>query len=88
MMSTEAIKMGHVTFDTLKFVERLETAGIPARQAKAILEAQRQVIEESLDNTLATKLDILELKTEMKLQRWILGVIVAGVISLILKAFF
>lgn len=31
--------MSAVTFDTLKFVERLKSAGVPEGQAKAISEA-------------------------------------------------
>jgi DNA-binding transcriptional MerR regulator len=98
-MSTEAIKMSHVAFDTLKFVERLKAAGLPEAQAKAISDAQRDVFNEALDNSLATKLDIAKLEERMvrleakfdgetKLTRWMLGVTLAGVLSLVLKAFF
>ena len=53
--------MSTITFDTLKFVERLEKAGVPREQATAMAEAQREVFSETLDNTLATKADIARL---------------------------
>ena len=34
--------MATVTFETMKFVERLKAAGIPEAQAKAFAEAQRE----------------------------------------------
>lgn len=86
-MNIGVIKMTHVAFDTLKFVEKLETAGIPSSQAKAILEAQREAFEEALDNTLATKLDMTEIKTELKVVKWMVGFLVVGMISIIIKTF-
>ena len=53
--------MSTITFDTLKFVERLEKAGMTREQATAMAEAQKEVFSEALDNTLATKTDILKL---------------------------
>ncbi|CAK0760214.1 DUF1640 domain-containing protein [Gammaproteobacteria bacterium] len=67
-----------ITFDTLKFVERLITAGVPETQAKVEAFALRDVLAESLDTTLATKANITDLKfsiTELKydLLKWIVG---------------
>jgi hypothetical protein len=103
----------HIAFDTLKFVETLIMAGMPAAQAKALSVAQKGVFEEVLDNTLATKGDILALKTDIaglraetkadivhvekridrlevdiKYIKWISGVVLAGMGTLIFKAFF
>lgn len=58
--------MAAVTFDTLKFVERLEKSGISREHASAIAEAQKESLSEILDSTLATKGDINALKTEMQ----------------------
>lgn len=80
--------MSHVAFDTLKFVEKLRSAGVAESQAKAIVEAQRGAFEEALDNTLATKFDIAEVKTEIKLLRWMVGFVLAGIASIIIKMFF
>lgn len=57
--------MSSITFDTLKFVERLEKAGITREQAAAIAEAQKDAFSEALDASLATKTDIGGLTTEL-----------------------
>lgn len=87
--------MSTVTFDTLKFVERLKESGMSDAQAKAIAEAQAQAFAETSSNSLATKQDIsrLELKLaehdgEFKLIRWMMGLVLGGVVALVLKAFF
>ncbi|MCS6786539.1 MAG: CCDC90 family protein [Thiobacillaceae bacterium] len=83
--------MATVTFDTHKFVRRLREAGLPESQA----EAQREAWSEAMDTHLATKPDIarLELKLvehdgEFKLIKWMLGLLLAGVLALVLKTFF
>lgn len=87
--------MTTITFDTLKFVERLRAAGVPDGQAKAEAEALAEALSESAANMLATKQDInrIEMKLaghdgEFKLIKWMIGLLLAGVMSLILKAFF
>lgn len=65
--------MSTITFDTLKFAERLKAAGISDAQAKAEAEALRDVLSEALDTSLATKRDIGDLKTEMVALRGELG---------------
>ncbi|CCD30036.1 Phage-related protein [Candidatus Glomeribacter gigasporarum BEG34] len=81
--------MAHAAFDTLEFVDELEKSGIPEKQARALAAAVRKAHESS---DLATKADLRELELrlsgEMKLLKWILGFIAAGVASLVLKAFF
>jgi len=90
--------MTPITFDTLELVDKLKTAGIPQEQAEAVV----RVIAEAQDG-LVNKHDLTEAKNEikadmnvrferidgeLKLNRWMLGVLLAGVISLVLKAFF
>lgn len=58
--------MSTTTFDTFKFVERLEKAGVPREHAAAIAEAQRQALAETLDSSLATRGDLSEAKAELK----------------------
>ena len=128
--------MSIVTFDTLKFVETLEKAGVSREQASAMATAVRDSHEGA---ELATKADLREVRVEMQqyesairsdleklelslrndmekletglrhetssvrqeinsvrqefngkfqLMQWTLGVVVAGVMALILKAFF
>ncbi|MDP1634219.1 MAG: hypothetical protein Q8L69_06010 [Gallionellaceae bacterium] len=57
--------MSAITFDTLRFSERLKAAGVPEAQAKAEAEALRDVFSEALDASLATKSDIGGLRTEL-----------------------
>lgn len=63
--------MTTITFDTLKFVERLEKAGISREQAAAIAEAQKQAFSEAMDSQLATKADLMEM--ENRLIKWGIG---------------
>ncbi len=87
--------MAAITFDTHEFVKKLKAAGFSESQAEAVAEAQRDSLAQALDSQLATKTDIsrLELKLiehegEFKLIKWMLGIILGGVIALVLKAFF
>ena len=81
--------MSSVTFDTLKFVKKLEASGISAQQAEAIAEAYRDA---SNDQELVTKKDLqLELapmKADLQINKWMNGLMLGGIIALILKAFF
>ncbi len=63
--------MATITFDTLKFVERLEKAGMSRDQATAIAEAQKEAFAEAMDSQLATKSDLLEM--ENRLIKWGIG---------------
>ncbi len=84
-----------IQFDTLRYVEKLKSAGIPEAQAKAEAEALSIALGESASGTLATKddvtgikLELAEIKSEQKLTKWMVGLLLAGVVSLVLKAFF
>jgi hypothetical protein len=57
--------MSAVTFDTLKFVEKLKAAGMPEAQAKAIAEAHAEALSESVSSILAIKTDLAELKVDL-----------------------
>jgi len=88
--------MATVTFDTLEFVKTLEAAGVPSPQAEAISAAVRKA-HDSADVTtkgdlreleLRLRGDITDVRGEQKLHRWMLGFVFAGVLSLVVKAFF
>jgi len=68
--------MGHITFDTLKFVETLKDAGMEEKQAKAISMAYQNASE---DQELVTKQDMTMALAEMKydLLKWIIGLALA-----------
>jgi len=55
--------MNTITFDTLKFVQTLEEAGVDRKQATAIAQAVRDSHDAA---ELATKGDIRELRAEMR----------------------
>jgi len=87
--------MATITFDTLKFVKQLEASGIPPGQAEAFVRAQQEILSQALDSTLATRSDIerierklIEFEGEFKAIKWMLGIIVGGVVMLVLRAFF
>lgn len=79
--------MTAITFDTLKFVKKLEAAGIKANEAEAIAEAQREAFDEMMKvNELATKSDLLEMKFD--LLKWIVGLALAQlglIVGILLK---
>ncbi len=79
--------MGITTFDTLKFAQRLEQAGIDPKQAAAFSEAQREAFSDAIETQLATKSDIQELKTELVLIKWMLGIIILVQVLPFLKTF-
>jgi hypothetical protein len=74
--------MGTVTFDTLKFVKRLEQAGMSQAEAEAIASAQSEAFEElTRTKELATKTDLHEMKYDML--KWIVGLAFAQFAMLI-----
>lgn len=80
--------MGTITFDTLKFVEKLRAGGVPEEQAKAEVEALVTAFSEAMDSQLATKTDINRLERELIVIKWMVGLVLGGILTLILKAFF
>ncbi|MGH8651043.1 MAG: hypothetical protein ACREYE_02175, partial [Gammaproteobacteria bacterium] len=54
--------MNAIAFDTLKFAKRLKEAGFTEQQAEALATAEAEFVQENL----ATKQDILELKRDIK----------------------
>lgn len=79
--------MSTVTFDTLKFSRKLRDAGFSEQQAEAMSEAQKEVLAESLDVSLASKADILRIEAEIKLIKWMLGATFAAVMAVLIRLF-
>jgi len=86
--------MSTISFDTQELVRERRTAGLPQKQAEAVV---RTIVKAHAD--LSTKGDLrdLELKLDAKftaldgritLLQWMLGLLLAGVASLIIKGFF
>lgn len=91
--------MATITFDTLKFVEKLKSAGIVEEHAKAEAEALVIAFSEAMDSQLVTKADINRLERELKADinrverellvvKWMVGLVLGGIVALVLKAFF
>jgi len=120
--------MSAVTFDTLKFSNRLKQAGVPDKQAEAEAEVLAEALQvnlrdlvtradlsariDALEAKISARIDALEAKVssdirdlesrsrarvdtlevkvsgELTLIKWMLGLVVGGVLALILKAFF
>ncbi len=84
--------MSSITFDTLKFANRLKSAGMSDAQAQAFAEAQKDVFAEALDTTLTTKVDVARLEAkldhEASLLKWMVGVLLAVAIANFAKQFF
>jgi hypothetical protein len=57
-------RMTVITFDTLKFANRLKQAGVPSAHAEAEAEALADILQANLGE-LATKADILDVKKEL-----------------------
>jgi hypothetical protein len=81
--------MSALSFDTFAQVERLEKAGLPREQAAAIVQSQKEVLEQALDERtqqLVTKdhfdarmadlrAELVHTKTD--LIKWVAGMLVA-----------
>ena len=80
--------MAAITFDTLKFTKRLKEAGFPEAQAEALVDA---VLGATSEAELVTKKDLqielAPLKTDPTLIKWMLGLLLGGIVALLLKAF-
>jgi len=92
--------MTAVTFDTLKFVETLQDAGVDDRAAKAISTAVRDSHEAA---DWVTKADLREMELRMDAKfgekfgglqaeinsiKWMIGVLLAAVMTILVKSFF
>jgi hypothetical protein len=79
--------MAAVTFDTLKFVDKLEQAGVSREQAKAEAEALVTALSEAMDSQLATKGDINRLERELVVVKWMVGAVLGLAITSFAKQF-
>lgn len=82
-------------FDTLAFSRKLVDAGMEQRQAEAVAGAVHDAVrgavvtQPMLDSTRAElKLEVRQVRASLSVVQWMVGVIVAGVASLVVKAFF
>jgi hypothetical protein len=71
-----------ITFDTLAYVKKLRSAGVPEKQAEILAETFAEILEERV----ATKQDLKELELALKhdlanikaeIIKWVAGMLVA-----------
>ena len=79
--------MTTITFDSLELVDKLKSAGIiPQEQAEAVV----RVIADA-QHKLVTKDDLeialSPLKTDLAVLKWMIGILIAGVMSIVIKTF-
>jgi hypothetical protein len=87
-----------ITFDTLKYVDLLQSAGVPDAQARAEAQALRVALSEAINESVASKRDlttelapiksdIVVLKTDAAVLKWMSGVTLAFVMVVFWKLF-
>ncbi len=83
--------MSTITFDSLKLSDKLKANGFTAEQAEAVVrviaEAQDDLVTcKDLDIALAPlKMDTAVIKAEMVQIKWMLGLVLGGIIAILVK---
>jgi len=70
--------MTTLTFDTLRFANKLKAAGVPDKQAEAEAEALSDVLAEAVKTSdLTNKADLHEM--ELRVTKWVVGLAIAQI---------
>jgi len=69
--------MSAVAFDTLKFVEKLQSGGFSADQAKAAAQAFAEATSEQLVSQSSLKDELSPIKAELLVIKWMIGFMLA-----------
>jgi hypothetical protein len=69
--------MHMVAFDTLKFVEKLQSGGFSADQAKAAAQAFAEATGEQLVSQSSLKDELSPIKAELLVIKWMIGFMLA-----------
>ena len=83
--------MATITLDSLKLSDKLKASGFTAEQAEAVVrviaEAQDDLVtKKDLDVALSPlKIDLAVLKTEVTQIKWMLGLVIGGIIAVLAK---
>ena len=81
--------MHTVNFDTLKFVERLIASGMPEDQAKALSQALADAHTETPVITgKDLQIELAPIRSDLQVMKWMISVVLGGIVALILKTFF
>lgn len=83
--------MSTITFDTLKYVDALQSAGVSDAQARAGAQALRVALSEAINDSVATKRDVAieaaPMKTDIAVLKWMAGFNIALTLAIFWKLF-
>ncbi len=79
--------MSAVTFDTLKFVEKLEAGGFSLEQAKAAAQAFADATPEQLATKAGLREEIAPIRADLLLVKGMMGLVLALQIAIFTKMF-
>ncbi len=80
--------MSSITFDTHKFVRKLQDAGFDQKQAEGLTDAMRAAIEESeLVTRKDLQIELAPVKADLNLLKWMMGALIALAIANFSKQF-
>jgi len=96
LLNVKLLAMTTITFDTPKFVRKLQEAGFDEKQAEGLTQALRAAID---DSELVTRRDLREfelrldprfesIKGDMSLVKWMMGALIAIAAANFSKQFF
>jgi hypothetical protein len=81
--------MSAITFDTLKYVDRLQAAGISDAHAWAEAQALRDALAEAINDSVATKRDLVNevapVKADVAVLKWMIGFNLAFTMAVLWK---
>lgn len=81
--------MSTITFDTHKYVRKLQAAGFDEKQAEGLTEAMLAAIDESqLVTRKDLQIELAPIKSDLLLVKWMMGALVALSIANFAKQFF
>jgi hypothetical protein len=80
--------MAAITFDTLRFVDKLKSAGSGETLARAQAEALSAAINEAMDSQLAKRRNIDKLEKELSVIKWMVGALLGLAVANFAKQYF
>jgi len=81
--------MSAVTFDTLKFVQTLESAGVDREQASAFAAAVRDSHDTAdLVSKKDLEIALAPIRSELKVQHTLLLAALGGIVAILVRSFF
>jgi len=78
--------MPTITCDTQQLLDRLRAAGFPPDQAEAVVRAIGKAQSELVTRA-DLEQDLAQLRTDLTVLKWMMALLLAGVMSLILKGY-